>query len=99
MAGNQNACVLPIGWEMGPPFCTDAALLHAMNHLQTEHEGKNLCFIKETYTITFIHHKVLRSTQQNGAHGKERTGSSGVRISLSDKFGKVISDDPLEIWA
>lgn len=58
MAGNQNACVLPIGWEMGPPFCTDAALLHAMNHLQTEHEGKNLCFIKETYTITFIHHKM-----------------------------------------
>lgn len=44
--GNKNAYVPPASCEMGSPFHTDSALLHAINHLQTGQQGKRVQFYK-----------------------------------------------------
>lgn len=39
---NKNAPDLLISCETGSPFHTDLGFLHAINHLQEEHQGKSV---------------------------------------------------------
>lgn len=72
MTGNKIACALPTSCEMGSPFHTGSALLHAMNHPQKGHQG-NITERKEAHSK--MEHK----------ENKEQ-GLNGWRISLSEAY-------------
>lgn len=80
--------------EMGCPFCTESALLHAMNHLQAGYQGKNVQF----YNWYITEHKETRSKMEH-REKKEQVWMEwdSQRQEPTDRFGKVISKDPFEI--